>query len=69
MINSEENDLEKCQAVMIGFNSRRFVIVRRDGSTPLRLCDGPRKRVRDLQPGDKVIYKGQLHVVKTLQIY
>lgn len=58
-----------CQAVMLGLGSRRFVIVRRDDPIPLRSGQPRRGRVRDLQPGDEVFYKGQRVLVRSVEIY
>ncbi len=60
--------LESCEAVMIGL-SRRFVIVWRDDPCRLQVTQPRRDRVRDLQPGDEVVYKGETEVVRSLAIY
>jgi hypothetical protein len=64
-----ESPLELCQAMMLGLGSRRYVIVRRDGPIALRSLLPQRHRVRDLQPGDEVIYKGERVVVRSVEIY
>lgn len=62
--------LETCQAVMIGLGTRRFVIVRSDDvPTGLRRIAPSPVRIRDLLPGDEVVYKGQRHVVRSIQPY
>jgi hypothetical protein len=63
------NALESCNAVMIGLGMRRFAIVRRGEPTHLRHVAGQRQRVRNLRPGDEVIYKGQRQIVRSLQVY
>ena len=45
------------------------MVIRRDGVVPLRTAHPKRERVRDLQPGDEVIYKGQRVVVRSVEIY
>ena len=64
-----EANLESCEAVLIGFSTRRFVVVRRCAPSHLRLPGRTQKRIRDLQPGDRVLYKGQLQVVRSLEVY
>ncbi len=61
--------LDFCQAMMLGLGLRRYVIVRRDAPIPLRSLFPLRQRVRDLQPGDEVLYKGQRVVVRSVEIY
>jgi hypothetical protein len=63
------NALETCNAVMLGLGARRFVIVRRGERSKLCHTDAPAKRVRDLRPGDEVIYKGQVHTERSLNVY
>jgi hypothetical protein len=63
-----ESPLESCRAIMLGLGSR-YVIVRRDDPIPLRSLQPRRQRVRDLQPGDVVIYKQAHCVVRSIEIY
>ena len=65
----QERNLESCEAVLIGFSTHRFVIVRRCEPSHLRLAERAQKRIRDLQPGDRVFYKGQLQVIRSLEVY
>jgi hypothetical protein len=60
---------EVCQALMLGLGPRRYVIVRRDAAIPLRSLFPLRRRIRDLQVGDEVLYKGQRVVVRSVEIY
>lgn len=64
-----ESPLETCSAVIIGLGLRRFVIVRRDEPSQMQHVSPPRTRIRDLQPGDEVLYKGRRHIVRRLEIY
>jgi hypothetical protein len=64
-----ESPLEVCRALLLGLGPRRYVVVRRDCPIPLRSVRPVRNRVRDLQPGDEVVYKGQRVVVRSIEIY
>lgn len=61
--------LEDCRAVMLGLGARRYAVIRRDGPNLLRSLLPQRRRVRDLQPGDEVIYKGERVTVRSVEIY
>ena len=65
----DRSSLESCQAVIVGLGLRRFVVVRREGPPVLRQVEPKRERVRDLQPGDEVPYKGRREVVRSLQVF
>lgn len=55
---------------MIGLGARRFVIVRQgDEPTGLKRVAAKPERIRDLMPGDEVVYKGQRLVVRSVQVY
>lgn len=69
MTATERETLENCDAVMVALGNRRYVIIRRDEPTELRSLDPRRSRIRDLQPGDQVVYKGQQTFVRSLQVY
>ena len=60
--------LENCNAVFIGFAKRRFIVVRRDPPSHLRLVEPRHKRIRDLKRGNRVIYKGEPQVVRWLEV-
>ena len=62
------DSLEVCRAVMLGLGPR-YLIVRSDGPIPLRSLLPQRRRVRDLQPGDEVLYKGERVTVRSLEVY
>ncbi|NND98165.1 MAG: hypothetical protein HKN47_12630 [Pirellulaceae bacterium] len=61
--------LENCDAVMVSLRGGRFVIVRRDGPKRMFPVEPICKRIRDLQPGDAVFYKGQRETVHSLCVY
>jgi hypothetical protein len=63
------NPLELCQAVMLGLGPRRYLIVRRERPSLLHACGAASKRIRDLQPGDEVIYRGERVVVRSVEVY
>jgi hypothetical protein len=69
MDSTDANNLETCQAVMVALGTRRFVIFRRGEPTGLRPTTAAPQRVRDLTPGDEVIYKGRRYVVRSVQSY
>lgn len=65
-----EQSLDSCDAILIGLNCRRFVIVRPD--EPQRDCwpvAGGWQKIRDLKPGDAVIYKGTPTIVQAVEVY
>lgn len=69
-MSTETQDLlETCEAVMIGLGTRRFTIVRRDEPPRIYSIHPRRDRIRDLRPGDEVLYDGQRHVIRSLQVY
>jgi hypothetical protein len=45
------------------------VIVRRDGPQPIRSVNPQRKRLRDLQVGDEVLYHGEQQTVRSVAVY
>ena len=61
--------LESCTAVIIGLGLRRFVVVRREGPPLMQQTARSHKRIRDLTPGDEVIYKGRREVVRFIEAY
>jgi len=61
--------LETCEAVMIGLETRRFTIIRRGEPTRIWAIHPRRDRIRDLRPGDEVLYKDERHVIRSLQAY
>ncbi len=65
----ETSNAVTCQSLMFGLDGRRFVIVRQ--SDPLLLYSAERicKRLTQLKPGDKVIYKGSLQTIKAVDVY
>ncbi len=65
----EHATLESCHSVIVCLNNRRFVVVRHEEPKDLWPIDGGWQKLRDLQPGDEVIYKGQRTRVRAVDIY
>ena len=65
----EETSLENCEAVLICLNTRKFIVIRHDGPRNLWPIDGGWDKLRDLKPGDEVIYKGDRTTVVALDVY
>ncbi len=65
----KSTSLENAEAMLIALRSQRYVVVRRD--RPLRLVPADRvcKRIRDLNPGDEVLYNGRRDQVVSLCVY
>ncbi|MEM9587154.1 MAG: hypothetical protein AAGA03_07725 [Planctomycetota bacterium] len=66
---SAQGSLDTCQAVLIGLDSGRFVVVRREGPRDLWPLTPLCKRVRDLTFGDQVMYKGKRYTVRAVVVY
>ncbi len=65
-----EPTVETCDAVMICLSTRRFVIVRPDEpKKDLWPINGGWERIRELKPGDQVIYRGSAATVRLLGVY
>ena len=65
----EDSSLVDCEAVMICLSTRRFIIVRTREPKNLWPIDGGWDKLRDLKPGDEVIYKGERTTVRALDVY
>jgi hypothetical protein len=65
----EELSLETCQAVLVCLNTRRFVVAWHDEPRDLWPINGGWERLRDLKPGDEVIYKGDRTTIRALDVY
>lgn len=65
----EQTALEDCDAVLICLNTRRFVVVRYAEPKNLWPIDGGWEKLRRLQPGDQVVYKGLIATVLALEVY
>ena len=65
----DEVSVQNCEAMLICLNSRRFVVARPDEPKDLWPIDGGWKKLRDLKPGDEVIYKGEQTTVRALDVY
>ena len=59
--------LDNCDAVIIGLGARRFVIVEHDETN--RLYPVARTGIRELKPGDEVIYQGSQETILAIDVY
>jgi hypothetical protein len=62
-------DPETCESTILCLNNRRFVVVRHDEPKDLWPIDGGWSKLRQLQPGDEVIYKGERARVLAVDVY
>lgn len=69
MSKTNERKLENAKAIIIALRSKRFVIVRQNERKRLFPTNPICKRIRDLEPGDEVIYEGQSDSVMSLCEY
>ena len=69
LANDEHATLKTCEAVILCLNNRRFVVVRPDDPKDLWPIDGGWQKLRNLQPGDEVVYKGQRTQVRAVDVY
>ena len=60
--------LADCEAVTVWFSPLSCCIVWRDGPKHLRPVERG-KRIRELQPGDRVTFKGVPKVVRRVEVY
>ena len=65
----EESSLQDCEAVLVCLNTKRFVIVRYDEPKDFWPVDGGWEKLRDLKPGDEVIYKGDRTTIRAIDVY
>jgi hypothetical protein len=65
----EELTLDECEAILICLSTKRFVVVRTDQPENLWPIAGGWDKIRDLKPGDEVIYKGDRTTVRALDTY
>ncbi len=65
----EDARLENCEAILICLNNRRFVIARHDEPKDLWPIGGGWNKLRELKPGDEVIYKGDRTTVRAIDVY
>ena len=61
--------LENCEALMVSLASQRFVIVRRDGKIRIWSAEQICRPVRQLRPGERVYYNGDLDTVRATAVY
>ena len=62
-------ELESAEALACWFSSLHCVIVWRDGPHHLQPVDRATRRLRDIQPGDEVTWRGQARKVKSVAVY
>ncbi|TWU49602.1 hypothetical protein [Rubripirellula reticaptiva] len=65
----DSRTLENCEAMIVCLNTRRFVIVRPGEAINVWPCDRGWDDIRNLHPGDKVIYKGTTTQVSAVEVY
>lgn len=62
--------LASCQAMLVGLGRGRFAIVRPDEpQRDLWPIEGGWDRIRQIQAGDRVIYRGQTSRVRSVEVY
>ncbi|MEL6108611.1 MAG: hypothetical protein AAFU85_21610 [Planctomycetota bacterium] len=61
--------IENCDAWMIGLQSQRIVIVRRDGPTRLRSAERICKPIQQVKPGETVYYNGRREQVRSVSVF
>jgi hypothetical protein len=66
---SATESIRDCQAMMVCLEGRRFVIVRPDEGCDLQFVDGDKSDLRELSPGDAVIYRGRESKVRAIDVY
>jgi hypothetical protein len=67
---SREHSLETCPRMMICLSSRRFVIVQPEGpQRDLWPVNGGWEKIRNLQAGDEVVYRGCLATVRAVEAF
>ena len=62
-------DLENAQALAFWFSPLRCVIVWQDNPGHLQPVNRETKRLRDIQPGDEVYWRGELQTIKSVAVY
>lgn len=67
--NCDDVSVENCEAMLICLDSGRFVVARPDEPRDLWPVDGGWDKLRELRPGDPVIYKGDRTTVRALDVY
>ena len=65
----ESLTLETCDSMILCLQNGRFVVVHPDAPRDLWPCDGGWEKVRDLKPGDQVVYKGDILAVRAVEVY
>ena len=62
-------DVESAEALAFWFSSLHCVIVWRDGPHHLKPVNPATSRIRDIQPGDEVTWKGEPRTIKSVAVY
>lgn len=65
----DQASLDTCESVILCLDNRRFVVVRHGDPKDLWPIDGGLQKLRQLRPGDEVIYKGQRTQIRALDVY
>lgn len=65
----DDVSVQNCEAMLICLNSGRFVVARPNEPKDLWPVDGGWQKLRELKPGDEVIYKGDRTTVRALDVY
>jgi hypothetical protein len=65
----EEHSLADCEAILVCLENRKFVVARPGEPRDLWPLDGGWEKLRELKPGDEVVYKGDRTIVRALEVY
>jgi hypothetical protein len=65
----ENASLETCESMILCLQNGRFVVIRHNDPKDLWPIDGGWQKMRELQPGDEVVYKGDLTNVRAVEVY
>ena len=60
--------LDNCEAVIVGLGPLSYVVVWRHRPKHLRPVERG-KRIRDLRPGDRVVYQDKQRTVHSIEVY
>ncbi len=66
---NDSDALQQCDSVIVCLQNGRFVVVRYDSPHDLWPCDGGWEKIRELKPGDEVVYKGDLTTIRAIEVY
>ena len=65
----DDASIADCEALLVCLNSGRFVVVRPSEPKDLWPVDGGWEKIRELTPGDEVVYKGNKSIVRAVEVY